>query len=54
MLSAEQKKKMDDMLAKQALEFKGLEKQLKMGDGDDDETDPDIRELNKALARRGK
>lgn len=43
---------MDEMLARQAAEFKGLEKQLKMG-GSDDETDPDLKELNKQLAKRG-
>jgi hypothetical protein len=37
---------MDEMLARQAAEFKGLERQLKMG-GSDDETDPDLKELNK-------
>jgi hypothetical protein len=51
MLTADQKRRMDEMLAKQAMEFKGLEKHLKMDS--DDEADPELRELNKQLAKRG-
>ena len=51
MLSKEQQKKMDAMLAKQAEEFKDLSKQLKFNDEEDD---PEMRELNKQLKKRGK
>jgi hypothetical protein len=46
MLSEDQRKKMDEMLAKQAAEFKGLAKELKLGDDNSDEDDdPDMAEL---------
>ena len=52
MLSKEQQKKMDAMLAKQAEEFKDLSKQLKLN-GNDEDDDPEMRELNKQLKKRG-
>lgn len=46
MLSEEQKRKMDEMLAKQAADFKNLAKELKLDiNNSDDEADPEIREL---------
>jgi len=52
MLSEEQRRKMDEMLAKQSAEFKGLAKELKLADDNsDDDADPDIAELKKAMKR---
>ena len=52
MLTGEQKKKMDEMLAKQAAEFKDLAKELKMKDDDsDDDENPDLAELKKAMKK---
>ena len=43
---------MDEMLAKQAAEFKGLAKELKLGDeNSDDDGDPEMAELKKAMKR---
>ena len=55
MLSEEQKRKMDEMLAKQAADFKNLAKELKLDiNNSDDEADPEIRELQKAMKRQGR
>ena len=46
------RKKMEEMLRQQELEFKGLAKELNLGDDDDE--DPEMKELNKALLKQGR
>lgn len=52
-MNAEQKKRMDDMLAAQEKEFKNLAKELKLGD-DIEEADPELRELHRQMKKQGR
>lgn len=54
MMNENDRKKLEQMLAKQELEYKGLGKELGLNLGDEEDDDPELAHLNKMLAKQGK
>lgn len=54
MMNENDRKKLEQMLAKQELEYKGLGKELGLNLGDEEDDDPELAHLNEMLAKQGK
>lgn len=54
MMNENDRKKFEQMLAKQELEYKDLGKELNLNLNDEEDDDPEVAHLNKMLAKQSK